>query len=299
MDVSNRKDTFTISDVVFGIAPRINAAGRIEHGNKAVELLIQDDYSLAKEKADYIDQHNLTRKELDQSITKEALEMIVPNAKSTVVSSEHWHKGVVGIVASRLIESHYRPTIVLTESNGKLTGSARSVKGFDVYNAIDECSDLLEQFGGHKYAAGLTMKKENLSEFTQRFEEVVSRTISDEMLVPEISIDLEMDFKEINFKTYRILQQMAPFGPSNNKPVLMLKGVVDNGRGRLIGSDQSHLKLAITDALGSAVYDGIGFGMANHFTRIKNKEPFDICFVLEENEWNGNTTLQLRVKDIK
>ncbi len=299
MDVSNRKDTFTISDVVFGIAPRINAAGRIEHGNKAVELLIQDDYSLAKEKADYIDQHNLTRKELDQSITKEALEMIVPNAKSTVVSSEHWHKGVVGIVASRLIESHYRPTIVLTESNGKLTGSARSVKGFDVYNAIDECSDLLEQFGGHKYAAGLTMKKENLSEFTQRFEEVVSRTISDEMLVPEISIDLEMDFKEINFKTYRILQQMAPFGPSNNKPVLMLKGVVDNGRGRLIGSDQSHLKLAITDALGSAVYDGIGFGMANHFPRIKNKEPFDICFVLEENEWNGNTTLQLRVKDIK
>lgn len=299
MDVSNRKDTFTISDVVFGIAPRINAAGRIEHGNKAVELLIQDDYSLAKEKADYIDQHNLTRKELDQSITKEALEMIVPNAKSTVVSSEHWHKGVVGIVASRLIESHYRPTIVLTESNGKLTGSARSVKSFDVYNAIDECSDLLEQFGGHKYAAGLTMKKENLSEFTQRFEEVVSRTISDEMLVPEISIDLEMDFKEINFKTYRILQQMAPFGPSNNKPVLMLKGVVDNGRGRLIGSDQSHLKLAITDALGSAVYDGIGFGMANHFPRIKNKEPFDICFVLEENEWNGNTTLQLRVKDIK
>lgn len=299
MDVSNRKDTFTISDVVFGIAPRINAAGRIEHGNKAVELLIQDHYSLAKEKADYIDQHNLTRKELDQSITKEALEMIVPNAKSTVVSSEHWHKGVVGIVASRLIESHYRPTIVLTESNGKLTGSARSVKGFDVYNAIDECSDLLEQFGGHKYAAGLTMKKENLSDFTQRFEEVVSRTISDEMLVPEISIDLEMDFKEINFKTYRILQQMAPFGPSNNKPVLMLKGVVDNGRGRLIGSDQSHLKLAITDALGSAVYDGIGFGMANHFPRIKNKEPFDICFVLEENEWNGNTTLQLRVKDIK
>ena len=299
MDVSNRKDTFTISDVVFGIAPRINAAGRIEHGNKAVELLIQDDYSLAKEKADYIDQHNLTRKELDQSITKEALEMIVPNAKSTVVSNEHWHKGVVGIVASRLIESHYRPTIVLTESNGKLTGSARSVKGFDVYNAIDECSDLLEQFGGHKYAAGLTMKKENLSEFTQRFEEVVSRTISDEMLVPEISIDLEMDFKEINFKTYRILQQMAPFGPSNNKPVLMLKGVVDNGRGRLIGSDQSHLKLAITDALGSAVYDGIGFGMANHFPRIKNKEPFDICFVLEENEWNGNTTLQLRVKDIR
>lgn len=299
MDVSNRKDTFAISDVVFGIAPRINAAGRIEHGNKAVELLIQEDFSIAKEKADYIDKHNHTRKELDQSITIEALDMIVPNAKSTVVCSDSWHKGVVGIVASRLIESHYRPTIVLTESNGKLTGSARSVKGFDVYNAIDECADLLEQFGGHKYAAGLTMKKENLQEFTKRFEEVVSNSITEEMLTPEITIDLEMDFKDVNFKTYRILQQMAPFGPSNNRPVLMLKGIIDNGRGRLIGSDQSHLKLGVTDPMGSSVYDGIGFGMAHHFPKIKNKEPFDICFVLEENEWNGNTNLQLRIKDIK
>ena len=299
MNVSNRKDTFTISDVVFGIAPRINAAGRIEHGNKAVELLIQDDFTLAKEQADYIDKHNHTRKELDQSITREALEMIVPDAKSTVVCSDNWHKGVVGIVASRLIESHYRPTIVLTENNGKLTGSARSVKGFDVYNAIDECSDLLEQFGGHMYAAGLTMKKENLQKFTQRFEEVVSKSITEEMLVPEISIDLEMELKDINFKTYRILQQMAPFGPSNNRPVLMLKGVVDNGRGRLIGSEQSHLKLGITDALGSAVFDGVGFGMAHHFPKIQNKEPFDICFVLEENEWNGRNNLQLIIKDVK
>ena len=299
MNVSNRKDTFTISDVVFGIAPRINAAGRIEHGNKAVELLIQDDFTLAKEQADYIDKHNHTRKELDQSITREALEMIVPDAKSTVVCSDNWHKGVVGIVASRLIESHCRPTIVLTENNGKLTGSARSVKGFDVYNAIDECSDLLEQFGGHMYAAGLTMKKENLQKFTQRFEEVVSKSITEEMLVPEISIDLEMELKDINFKTYRILQQMAPFGPSNNRPVLMLKGVVDNGRGRLIGSEQSHLKLGITDALGSAVFDGVGFGMAHHFPKIQNKEPFDICFVLEENEWNGRNNLQLIIKDVK
>ena len=299
MEVSNRKDTFNISDVVFGIAPRINAAGRIEHGNKAVELLIQSDFAQAKVKAEYIDKHNHTRRELDQRITQEALEMIVPNAKSTVVCSDNWHKGVVGIVASRLIESHYRPTIVLTESNGNLTGSARSVKGFDVYNAIDECSDLLEQFGGHKYAAGLTMKKENLAQFTQRFEEVVSASITDEMLVPEITIDLEMDVNDINFKTYRILQQMAPFGPSNNRPVLMLKGVMDNGRGRLIGNDQSHLKLGITDEDNTKTFDAIGFGMANHFPKIKNKEPFDICFVLEENEWNGNTNLQLRLKDIK
>ena len=299
MDVANRKDTFNISDVVFSLAPRINAAGRIEHGNKAVELLVQQDFSIAKEKADYIDNHNFTRKELDKSITQEALAMIVPDANSTVVCSEKWHKGVVGIVASRLIETHYRPTIVLTESNGKLTGSARSVSGFDVYNAIDACSDLLEQFGGHKYAAGLTLKKENLPAFIQRFEEVVSTTITAEMQIPKINIDLEMHMEDITMKTHRIIEQMAPFGPSNNRPVLMLKGVMDNGRGRLIGNDQSHLKLGITDEDNTKTFDAIGFGMANHFPKIKNKEPFDICFVLEENEWNGNTNLQLRLKDIK
>ena len=204
MDVANRKDTFNISDVVFGLAPRINAAGRIEHGNKAVELLVQQDFSIAKEKADYIDNHNFTRKELDKSITQEALAMIVPDAKSTVVCSEKWHKGVVGIVASRLIETHYRPTIVLTESNGKLTGSARSVSGFDVYNAIDACSDLLEQFGGHKYAAGLTLKKENLPAFIQRFEEVVSTTITAEIQIQKINIDLEIPMEDITMKTHRI-----------------------------------------------------------------------------------------------
>ena len=231
MDVANRKDTFTISDVVFGLAPRINAAGRIEHGNKAVELLVQQDFSIAKEKADYIDNHNFTRKELDKSITQEALAMIVQGANSTVVCNEKWHKGVVGIVASRLIETHYRPTIVLTESNGKLTGSARSVSGFDVYNAIDACSDLIEQFGGHKYAAGLTLKKENLTAFIQRFEEVVSTTITAEMQIPKINIDLEMPMEDITIKTYRIIEQMAPFGPSNSRPVFMTKGVIDNGSG--------------------------------------------------------------------
>ena len=299
MDVANRKDTFNISDVVFGLAPRINAAGRIEHGNKAVELLVQQDFSVAKEKADYIDKHNFTRKELDKSITQEALAMIVPDANSTVVCSEKWHKGVVGIVASRLIETHYRPTIVLTESNGKLTGSARSVSGFDVYNAIDACSDLLEQFGGHKYAAGLTLKKENLTAFIQRFEEVVSTTITAEMQIPKINIDLEMPMEDITMKTHRIIEQMAPFGPSNSRPVFMTKGVIDNGSGRLIGQDKNHLKLAITDSDNSKTLDGIGFGMSDYFSTIKDKQPFDVCFVLDLNEWNGTSNLQLRIKDVR
>lgn len=299
MDVANRKETFNISDVVFGLAPRINAAGRIEHGNKAVELLVQQDFSIAKEKADYIDNHNFTRKELDKSITQEALGMIVPDANSTVVCSDKWHKGVVGIVASRLIETHYRPTIVLTESNGKLTGSARSVSGFDVYNAIDACSDLLEQFGGHKYAAGLTLKKENLTAFIKRFEEVVSTTITAEMQIPKINIDLEMPMEDITMKTHRIIEQMAPFGPSNSRPVFMTKGVIDNGSGRLIGQDKNHLKLAITDNHNSKILDGIGFGMSDYFSTIKDKQPFDVCFVLDLNEWNGNSKLQLRIKDIR
>ena len=299
MNVSNRKDTFNISDIIFGLAPRINAAGRIEHGNKAVELLVQQDLYIAKEKADYIDSHNFTRRELDKSITQEALAMIEPDANSTVVFSEKWHKGVVGIVASRLIETHYRPTIVLTESNGKLTGSARSVSGFDIYDAIDACSDLLEQFGGHKYAAGLTLKKENLTAFIQRFEEVVSTTITAEMQIPKINIDLEMPMQDINMKTHRIIEQMAPFGPSNSRPVFMTKGIIDNGSGCIVGQDKNHLKLAITDSDNSKTLEGIGFGMSDYFSTIKEKQPFDVCFVLDLNEWNGTSNLQLRIKDIR
>ncbi len=299
MDVASRKNSFSITDVVFSLAPRINAAGRIEHGNKAVELLVQQDFSIAKEKADYIDNHNFSRKELDKSITREALAMIVQGANSTVVCNEKWHKGVVGIVASRLIETHYRPTIVLTESNGKLTGSARSVSGFDIYNAIDACSDLIEQFGGHKYAAGLTLKKENLTAFIQRFEEVVSTTITAEMQIPKINIDLEMPMQDITIKTYRIIEQMAPFGPSNSRPIFMTKGVIDNGSGRLIGQDKNHLKLAITNTSNSKTLDGIGFGMSDYFSTIKDKQPFDVCFILELNEWNGTSKLQLRVRDIR
>ena len=299
MTVANRKEIFNISDVVFGLAPRINAAGRIEHGNKAVELLVQEDFSQAKVKAEYIDKHNLTRKELDQNITKEALEKIVPNAKTTVVFSEKWHKGVVGIVASRLIETYYRPTIVLTESHGKLTGSARSVSGFDVYNAIDSCSNLLEQFGGHKYAAGLTLKKENLEAFIKQFEQVVSETITSEMLTPKISIDLEMSIADINKKTYRIIEQMAPFGPANSRPVFMVKGMIDNGTGRLIGQEKNHLKLALTDSDNSKTLDGIGFGMSDRFPMVQDKQSFDVCFVMDLNEWNGTTNLQLRIKDLR
>lgn len=300
MDVSSReKKEFNISDVVFGLAPRINAAGRIEHGKKAVELLIQKDENAAQKKAEYINQHNLTRRELDQKITEEALQMIVPSAKSTVVFHPEWHKGVVGIVASRLIETHYRPTIVLTENDGKLTGSARSVKGFDVYDAIDACSDLVEQFGGHKYAAGLTMKKENLEVFTKKFEAVVSATISEEMLVPEVSIDAELNIADIDFKLHRILQQMAPFGPGNMSPTFITKGVVDRGYGRKIGQEQTHLKLSVTDANRSQFLDGIGFGMADKFERIKDGQLFDVCYALEENEWNGKVNLQLRLKDVR
>lgn len=299
MTVANRSEKLMISDIVFGLAPRINAAGRIEHGKKAVELLIEEDFLKAKDKAEYIEKHNFTRRELDQSITEEALKQIDPDKKSTVVFSNKWHKGVVGIVASRLIETHYKPTIVLTESNGKLTGSARSVKHFDVYNAIDACSDLLDQFGGHKYAAGLSLKKENLKAFIDRFEQVVSDTIQEDMLTEEISIDLEVKWEDITPKTYRILQQMAPFGPSNNKPVLMLKSVSDKGYGKLIGKDESHLKLVLTDNIHSNTLDAIGFRMAPKYSLVKDKQLIDVCFVLEENEWNGNVSLQLRMKDIK
>ena len=299
MEVSNLDKSFTISDVIFGLAPRINAVGRIEHGAKAVELMVQEDIELARAKAQTINQHNLKRRELDQSITEEALQMIVTDAKSTVVFHPDWHKGVVGIVASRLIELHYRPTIVLTENNGKLAGSARSVKGFDIYDAIDACSEYVDQFGGHKYAAGLTLKKENLESFTAKFESVVAETIQEEMLIPQLSIDAVLNLTDIDHKLYRILRQMAPFGPGNMSPVFMSKQVVDRGYGRKIGQERTHLKLSVTDANQSEFLDCIGFGMADKYELIKDRQQFDIAFVLEENEWNGNVNLQLRLKDIR
>ena len=299
IDVSNRKNELTISDVVFGIAPRINAAGRIHHAKKAVELLVENDQKKANEIAKSINEYNINRKTLDEAITKEALTMVKKNHKSIVVFHKNWHKGVIGIVASRLIEHHYRPTIVFTESNGMLTGSARSVSGFDVYNAIESCSDFIVQFGGHKYAAGLSIKKEQLSAFSKKFEEIVSTTILDEQCAPEILIDAKIEVNEIDKKLVRILNQMEPFGPQNNRPVFCSNNIIDNGYGRLIGSDKSHIKLGITDHNKSNVIDAIGFRMANKYPIIERGDSFDVCYVVEENEWNGAVNLQLRIKDIK
>ena len=293
------KEEYVISDVVFGIAPRINAAGRIDHAKKAVELLIEKDYQTALQLAELIEANNKIRKELDSSITEDALQLVLPERRSTVVFKSDWHKGVIGIVASRVIEHHYRPTIVLTENKGFLVGSARSVSGFDVYNAIDACSHLVEQFGGHKYAAGLSIKKENLSQFVAAFEKVVSETITEDQLYPEILIDNSLDFNEIDHKTYRLIKQMAPFGPGNGRPVFITENIFDSGYGKAIGKDQTHLKLSITDAEKSNKINAIGFGMATKLDVINNHQSFDICYCIEENEWNGSVSLQLRLKDIK
>ena len=295
------KKKLTITDVVFIIAPRINAAGRIKHGNYAVELLTEMDFEVALDFAASIEKFNLERKELDKKITYEALQQIESaNEKekfSTVVYSENWHKGVIGIVASRLIESFYRPTLVFTKSGNKLAASARSVKGFDVYEALNECSEYLEQFGGHKYAAGLTLDPKNYSAFKNKFEEVVKSSIDKNLLIPEITIDLELELSEITPKFFRILQQMGPFGPQNMKPVFKTTSIRDNGYGKTVGSDKSHLKLSIIDGADQKTYNAIGFGLGNKIKLIKG--DFDIAYSLDENEWKGNTSIQLILKDIK
>ena len=295
------KKKLTITDVVFIIAPRINAAGRIKHGNYAVELLTEMNYEAALDFAASIEKFNLERKELDKKITYEALQQIESaNEKekfSTVVYSENWHKGVIGIVASRLIESFYRPTLVFTKSGNKLAASARSVRGFDVYEALNECSEFIEQFGGHKYAAGLTLDPKNYSAFKNKFEEVVKATIDKKLLIPEITIDLELELSEITPKFFRILQQMGPFRPQNMKPVFKTTSVRDNGYGKTVGADKSHLKLSIIDGADKKTYNAIGFGLGNKIKSIKG--DFDIAYSLDENEWKGNTSIQLLLKDIK
>jgi single-stranded-DNA-specific exonuclease len=295
------KKKLTITDVVFIIAPRINAAGRIKHGNYAVELLTEMNYEAALDFAASIEKFNLERKELDKKITYEALQQIESaNEKekfSTVVYSENWHKGVIGIVASRLIESFYRPTLVFTKSGNKLAASARSVRGFDVYEALNECSEFIEQFGGHKYAAGLTLDPKNYSAFKNKFEEVVKATIDKKLLIPEITIDLELELSEITPKFFRILQQMGPFGPQNMKPVFKTTSVRDNGYGKTVGADKSHLKLNIIDGADKKTYNAIGFGLGNKIKSIKG--DFDIAYSLDENEWKGNTSIQLILKDLK
>ena len=297
MDAAAKTKELTISDVVFGIAPRINAAGRIDHAKKAVEILVETDYEKAKSFADGIEENNKTRRTLDQSITKEALEMINENKKSTVVFSENWHKGVVGIVASRLIETHYKPTIVLAEKDGILTGSARSVHDFDLYEAISKCSHLCEKFGGHKYAAGLSIKRENLQEFINAFEIAVSETITDDQLSPKIEIDMEIDINNVDDKLFRIIKQFSPFGPQNLSPFFVSRNVVDNGYGKQIGADKSHLRINAKTTAGSLA--GIGFGIGEFFKSIKDYQEFDICYSINENEWNGRKSLQLMIRDLQ
>ena len=294
----------TISDLVFMIGPRINAAGRLEKASDSVRLLIADKKEHADKLASSINDLNVRRREFDNRITEEALAMIehnetLRNAKSTVLFNENWHKGVIGIVASRLTDSYYRPTIVLTRSNNLITGSARSIKNFDIYDAIDNCSDLLEHFGGHKYAAGLSLKPENLEEFSRRFEEYVANNINNEELVPEINVDLEIDFSDITPKFVRVLKQFAPFGPGNMAPVFLSRNVVDTGLSRSVGN-KKHLKLTIAQKQDtSLVFAGIAFQKGEDYMRVHSKEPFSICYCIEKNFWQGKTNLQLNVKDIK
>lgn len=296
----NKKE-LNITDVVFVIAPRINAAGRMKHGNYAVELLTEMDFDSAVASASAIEKFNSDRKELDKQITQEALLQIENNQEeedfTTVVFNENWHKGVIGIVASRLTETYYRPTLVFTKSGDKLAASARSVKGFDVYNALDQCSEFIEQFGGHKYAAGLTLLPEQYQNFKNKFEEVVKNTIEVDLLTPEISIDAELSLMNITPKFYRIIKQMGPFGPQNMKPVFKTGAVRDNGFGKKVGADQSHLKLNILYGSDYKTYNAIGFGLGKKHSLVQNE--FDICYNLDENIWNGYASLQLVLKDIQ
>ncbi|QNM84792.1 single-stranded-DNA-specific exonuclease RecJ [Polaribacter pectinis] len=296
-----KKTELTITDVVFIIAPRINAAGRMKHGNYAVELLTEMDLNSAIEFAAAIEINNADRKELDKKITNEALIQIIDNDEeerfTSVVFQEDWHKGVIGIVASRLIEKYYRPTLVFTKSGDKLAASARSVKGFDVYNALEACSEFIEQFGGHKYAAGLTLLPENYENFKNKFEEIVQKTIDKELLTPEIAIDAEIDLSEITDKFFRIIQQMAPFGPMNMKPTFKSTCVRDNGYGKQVGADKTHLKLNVFQGDNKKTYNAIGFNLGNKIEFVQDE--FDIVYALDENEWNGYKTVQLLLKDLK
>jgi single-stranded-DNA-specific exonuclease len=297
-----KKDILTITDVVFIIAPRINAAGRMKHGNHAVTLLTEMDLNLAAEYAVDIDQFNTDRRETDKRITEEALIQIEENSEqegfTTVVYREDWHKGVIGIVASRLIETYYRPTLVFTKSGDRLAASARSIKGFDVYNALEECAEHIEQFGGHKYAAGLTLLPENYEVFKAKFESVVKNTIDPKLLIPEIKVDLEIELGEINDKLVRILKQFAPFGPGNMAPTFMTQGIKDTGYGKCVGEDDKHLRLTATQSFNDKIVC-IGFGLGDKIDIIKGKKPFSAAYSIDENHWNGNVSLQLKLKDIK
>lgn len=297
-----KKKTLDVSDVVFIIAPRINAAGRMKHGSHAVELMTETDIEQAQIYAEEIENYNLSRREADSEITQEALQLIENQGEqdrfTTVVYRENWHKGVIGIVASRLTETYYRPTVVFTKSGEKLAASARSVRHFDLYQALEACEEYIEQFGGHKYAAGLTILPENYEPFKQKFEEIVAATIEPEMLIPEISADLEIKLTDVNSKFFRILKQFAPFGPGNMTPVFLTKNLIESGYSRRVGEEDKHLRLVVKPNGGEFI-TGIGFNMGEKYEAIKDKKPFDIVYSLDENEWNGNKSIQLKIRDLK
>ncbi|RTY88154.1 single-stranded-DNA-specific exonuclease RecJ [Flavobacterium sp. RSP15] len=297
-----KKQTLDITDVVFIIAPRINAAGRIKHGNHAVELLTEFNFEQAQQFASEIEAYNSERKDLDKLITKEALQQIEENNEkerfTSVVFQEDWHKGVIGIVASRLIETYYRPTLVFTKSGDKYAASARSVKGFDVYNALEACTEYLEQFGGHMYAAGMTLAAENYQIFKDAFEKEVERTIHSDMLTPEIAVDAEIDFADITPKLIRILKQFEPYGPQNMTPIFLTKNIKDTGYGKPMGQDQEHLKLFVKQNNSEGIA-AIGFNLGDKMELTTHQKPFQAVYCIDENEWKGKISLQLRLRDIK
>ncbi len=299
------KKNITIDDIVFKIGPRINAAGRMKSGNKAVELLIANDDHVAREIGDIINVFNNDRKNVDRQITREAMEMIAEDnsyyeRKSTVLFNPEWHKGVIGIVASRLIETYFRPTVILTESNGFATGSARSVPGFDVYQVVMACSDLLENFGGHMYAAGMTMKLENVPLFQKRFEEIVNQNINTSQLSPTIEVDSMISIKDIDPKFCRILKQFEPFGPENMSPLFMSRNLVAKGNINLVGAGKDHLKMEVfSEDAHNLVFQAIAFNQSSHYDLINLGIRFDACFTIDENVFRGNSNWQLNIKDIK
>ncbi|HET8839764.1 MAG TPA: single-stranded-DNA-specific exonuclease RecJ [Flavobacteriaceae bacterium] len=297
-----KKEKLTITDVVFVIAPRINAAGRMKHGLHAVNLLKEQDLEQARIFSKEIEQFNTDRKEADHSITEEALLQIETAGEqermTTVVYHETWHKGVIGIVASRLTETYYRPTVVFTKSGTKLAASARSVKDFDIYDALEACKEHIEQFGGHKYAAGLTLEETNYEIFKQKFESVVQNSIDKRLLTPEILIDAELELKHLTPKFYRILKQFAPFGPGNMAPVFYSKNLTDTGYAKPVGTDEAHLKCAVCQLPSRKFIGAVGFNLGPKYELLKNRS-FEAVYSIDENEWNGNVSLQLKLRDIK
>ncbi len=304
IDVCSLEDReITISDIVFKIGPRINASGRIENGKEAVDLLIERDYEKAIKIAKRINEYNETRKDLDKNMTEEANQIVenisdLSDLRSVVLYNEKWHQGIIGIVASRLTEVYYRPAVVLCKSGEFATGSARSVPGFDIYKAIEHCKDLLESFGGHTYAAGLSLKEENIKEFNRRFEAYVTEHILPEQTHPSINIDAELDFQEITRKFCKDLKKFNPYGPYNQKPIFCTHQVYDYGTSKVVGRNQEHIKLELIDSKSNNILNGIAFGQSNHVRYIKSRRSFDICYTIEANT-HRKGEIQLHIEDIK